>query len=46
MAEKRNFALRDAEGNETGIFAGTAPRQEALKAATEGGESQLDVGGK
>jgi hypothetical protein len=36
MAEKRNFALRDAEGNETSVFAGTAPRQAALKAATRG----------
>ncbi|OPY49856.1 MAG: Chromosomal protein MC1c [Methanosaeta sp. PtaU1.Bin112] len=36
MADKRNFALRDAEGNETSVFAGTAPRQAALKAATRG----------
>jgi hypothetical protein len=36
MAEKRNFALRDAEGNEAHVFAGTAPRQAALKAATMG----------
>jgi|WetSurMetagenome_2_1015567.scaffolds.fasta_scaffold23047_3 hypothetical protein len=36
MAEKRNFALRDAEGDETHVFAGTAPRQAALKAATRG----------
>jgi hypothetical protein len=36
MAEKRNFALRDAEGNEVHVFAGTAPRQAALKAATRG----------
>lgn len=36
IAENRNFALRDAEGNEIGVFAGTAPRQAALKAATRG----------
>ncbi|MCK9564808.1 MAG: non-histone chromosomal MC1 family protein [Methanothrix sp.] len=36
MSEKRNFVLRDAEGNENGVFTGTAPRQAALKAATRG----------
>jgi hypothetical protein len=38
MAEKemRNFALRDKEGNEIGVFRGTAPRQAALKAANRG----------
>ena len=38
MAEKeaRNFALRDAKGNEDGIFAGKSPRQAALKAANRG----------
>jgi hypothetical protein len=38
MAEKemRNFALRDLEGNETGVFTGKSPRQAALKAANRG----------
>jgi hypothetical protein len=38
MAEKeaRNFALRDAKGNEIGVFAGKQPRQVALKAANRG----------
>jgi len=36
MSEKRNFALRDAFGNEIGIFTGKAPRQAALKAASRG----------
>jgi hypothetical protein len=38
MAEKeaRNFALRDAKGNEEGVFAGKTPRQAALKAANRG----------
>ena len=38
MAEKemRNFALRDENGNEIGVFAGKAPRQAALKAANRG----------
>ena len=38
MAEKemRNFALRDMDGNEIGIFTGKAPRQAALKAANRG----------
>ena len=38
MAEKeiRNFALRDKDGNEIGIFTGKAPRQAALKAANRG----------
>ena len=38
MAEKagRNFALRDAKGNEIGIFSGKQPRQAALKAANRG----------
>jgi hypothetical protein len=38
LAEKemRNFALRDADGNEIGIFTGKAPRQAALKAANRG----------
>ncbi|MFB6253619.1 MAG: non-histone chromosomal MC1 family protein [Halobacteriaceae archaeon] len=30
---KRNFALRDPEGNETSVFSGNTPRQAALKAA-------------
>ena len=36
MGEKRNFALRDAKGNEIGVFAGKQPRQAALKAANRG----------
>ncbi len=38
MAEKeaRNFALRDAKGNEIGVFTGKQPRQAALKAANRG----------
>jgi Non-histone chromosomal protein MC1 len=36
MAEKRNFALRDASGNEIGVFSGKQPRQAALKAANRG----------
>ena len=38
MAEKqmRNFALRDKDGNETGVFTGTQTRQAALKAANRG----------
>ncbi len=36
MAEKRNFALRDREGNEIGVFSGKQPRQAALKAANRG----------
>jgi hypothetical protein len=36
MDEKRNFALRDAEGNEIGVFTGNSPRQAALKAANKG----------
>ncbi len=38
MAERvsRNFALRDAKGNEIGVFAGKSPRQAALKAANRG----------
>jgi hypothetical protein len=38
LAEKemRNFALRDKDGNEIGVFTGKAPRQAALKAANRG----------
>jgi hypothetical protein len=38
LAEKetRNFALRDKEGNEIGVFTGKQPRQAALKAANRG----------
>lgn len=36
MAEKRNFALRDENGNEIGVFCGKQPRQAALKAANRG----------
>ena len=38
MAEKemRNFALRDKDSNEIGVFAGKSPRQAALKAANRG----------
>ncbi|VVB62586.1 Chromosomal protein MC1a [uncultured archaeon] len=34
--EARNFALRDAKGNEEGVFTGKQPRQAALKAANRG----------
>jgi hypothetical protein len=38
MAEKetRNFALREKDGNEIGVFTGKQPRQAALKAANRG----------
>ncbi|MEF8773545.1 MAG: non-histone chromosomal MC1 family protein [Halobacteriales archaeon] len=40
---KRNFALRESDGNETSVFSGNTPRQAALKAARrldpESGES-------
>ena len=38
MAEKetKNFALRDKDGNEIGVFTGKQPRQAALKAANRG----------
>jgi hypothetical protein len=36
MIEKRNFALRDGDGNEIGVFSGRQPRQAALKAANRG----------
>jgi hypothetical protein len=36
MTNKRNFALRDADGNEIGVFTGKQPRQAALKAANRG----------
>jgi hypothetical protein len=32
----RNFALRDKDGNEIGVFTGKSPRQAALKAANRG----------
>ena len=34
--ETRNFALRDDQGNEIGVFTGKSPRQAALKAANRG----------
>jgi hypothetical protein len=34
--EKRNFALRDDQGNEIGVYSGKSPRQAALKAANRG----------
>ncbi len=34
--ETRNFALRDKDGNEIGVFTGKSPRQAALKAANRG----------
>ena len=34
--EMRNFALRDAQGDEIGVFTGKSPRQAALKAANRG----------
>ena len=38
MADKemRNFALRDKDENEIGVFTGRSPRQAALKAANRG----------
>jgi hypothetical protein len=40
---KRNFALRETEGDESSVFSGNTPRQAALKAARrldpEGSES-------
>jgi len=38
IAEKEvgHFALRDAKGNENGVFTGKSPRQAALKAANRG----------
>jgi hypothetical protein len=36
FGKKRNFALRDAEGQEIAIFTGKQPRQAALKAANRG----------
>jgi hypothetical protein len=36
MEGHRYFALRDAEGNEIGVFRGKKPRHAALKAATRG----------
>jgi len=30
---KRNFVLRDSDGNESSVFSGICPRQAALKAA-------------
>lgn len=40
---KRNFALRNSNGNETSVFSGNTPRQAALKAArrlTDVGDSE------
>ena len=34
--EKRNFALRNAQWDEIGVFTGKQPRQAALKAANRG----------
>ena len=31
--DKRNFALREEDGQETSVFSGGTPRQAALKAA-------------
>jgi hypothetical protein len=38
LAEKdmRNFALRDKDGNEIGVFTGKQPRQAAFKAVNRG----------
>jgi hypothetical protein len=38
MTEKktRHFTLRDAKGNEEGVFTGNSPRRAALKAANRG----------
>ncbi len=35
MSETKNFVLRDAKGNEHGVFTGKQPRQAALKAANK-----------
>jgi hypothetical protein len=43
---KRNFALRDPDGNETSVFSGNTPRQAALKAARrleDVGDSEADA---
>ncbi|MFA9517307.1 non-histone chromosomal MC1 family protein [Halopenitus sp. H-Gu1] len=32
-SDKRNFVLRDSDGNESSVFSGSSPRQAALKAA-------------
>lgn len=32
---KRNFALRDSDGNESSVYSGQTPRQAALKAARD-----------
>ncbi|PSP95534.1 chromosomal protein MC1 [Halobacteriales archaeon QS_4_62_28] len=43
--EKRNFALRTQDGDETSVFSGGTPRQAALKAARrlEPAESENDT---
>ena len=44
--DKRNFALRESNGDETSVFSGGTPRQAALKAARRldpaDGESNAD----
>ena len=35
MSETKNFVLRDAKGNEHGVFTGKQPRQAALKVANK-----------
>ncbi len=36
MADRKNFALRDREGNEIGVYTGINPRQAAMKVANRG----------
>lgn len=38
----RNFVLRDADGNESGIFTGKQPRQAALKVANRTGGTRTE----
>jgi hypothetical protein len=42
---KRNFAIRESDGSESSVFAGSIPRQAALKAARrlESGPSEADA---
>ena len=43
--KQANFALRDAKGNEEGVFRGKSPRQAALKAANTGKIAQTSGSG-
>ena len=47
MAEMRNFALRDKDGNEIGVFTGSYPDGRHLKAANRGSyRNQVERTGK